>query len=228
MKVASAAALCLLAVGCALRPSSRAPVDTSAEHESRSHAPGGEALAAHLEKRLPGERSLSLLRVVRWASRTPGPCTADFAAGTGATAIDLAFETQDDKRSLREASIEDLTSSGWTVAYRTPAGIGFDLPADFRSIDLSMRQTLECRCFGAKGAAVSYPTTLRFRWSEGKIPEASAAVERDGKAEGLPVAVTAGHLLTYAFTADQPFPAGRPGKCTAHLEVSALVDPPLR
>jgi hypothetical protein len=221
-------AFCLLLVGCGTRAAPTGSPAPAEKPQPRSAAPGGEALAAGLKNRLPGERSLSLLRVMRWASRTPGPCTADFAPGAGDTAIDLAYETKDEKRSLRDAGIEALTSSGWTVAYRTPAGIGFDLPADFRSIDLSMRQKLECRCFGAKRAVAAYPTSLRFRWSEGKLPEASAAVERDGRSEGLRVAVTAGHLLTYAFEADEAFPGGRAGKCSAHLEVSALVDPPLR
>jgi hypothetical protein len=166
--------------------------------------------------------------VVRWASRTPGPCTADFAAEPDATRIDLAYETQEEQRSLRGVGVEGLTGSGWTLAYRTPAGIGFDRVADFRAIDLTMRQVLECRCFGAKRALATYPTTLRFRWSTGKLPEVSAAVERDGKTEGLTAAMTAGHLVTYAFSADQRFPDDRPGACTAHLELTALVDPPIR
>src|SRR5947209_4072251 len=123
MNVAEAAVLGLLVAGCSVAPARRAPLEPRADRESRGGAPGGDALAAHLQSRLPGERSLTLLRVVTWASRTPGACTADFAAGPASTAIDLAYETREEQRSLRGAELEALATSGWTLAYRAPAGI---------------------------------------------------------------------------------------------------------
>lgn len=226
MKPPVLALVCLGLLGCAGRgvPSVERP-----EPGVRGRiAPGGERLAAHLAERLPGVRSVSLLRLVRWAERTPGPCTADFAVGEGAARLDLEVETGAGKSSFHGAGLEALIAAGWTLAYRSPAGVGADRVDDFRSFDLTMRQTLECRCFGAERTATTYPTTLRFRWSAGKPLEASAAVERDGRTEALRPALTVGHLVTYAFAADEAFPKGRAGTCSAHLEASAVVEPPLR
>jgi hypothetical protein len=173
-------------------------------------------------------RSVSLVKLLRWTERTPGPCTADFSVEEASARIDAEWETDEEKRSLRSADLSALPENGWTPAYRTPNGVGFEKLARFRSIDLTLRQTLECRCFGGARPVARYPTVLRFRWTEERLPELSASVERDGKTEGLRPALVAGRLVTYEFPVSARFPEGHAGSCDAHLAVTLLVDPAIR
>lgn len=217
-----------LGAGCGLLGRQAAPGDDAEPEERGATVPSGEALATHLRERLPGVKRLSLVKLLRWTEQTPGPCTADFAASEGAGRIDLDYETDEEKRSLHSAELSSLTASGWDPAYRAPSGVGFEKLAPFRSIDLTLRQTLECRCFGGSRPVASYPTVLRFRWNQGSLPEASAAIERGGKADGLRSAITAGRLVTYEFPISASFPPGQAGSCDAHLAVTVLVEPPIR
>ncbi|MGH7822266.1 MAG: hypothetical protein ACREQ9_21095, partial [Candidatus Binatia bacterium] len=151
-----------------------------------------------------------------------------FGAGEGSARIDLEYETDGERRSFRKAPLSALTENGWTAAYRTPNGVGFEKLASFRSIDLALLQTLECRCFGKERTLASHPTVLRFRWSSGKLPEVSAAIERDGEPRGLEPSLVVGRLVTYEFSVAGTFPAGNPGRCAGRLSVTVLVDPGIR
>ena len=121
-----------------------------------------------------------------------------------------------------------LGAGAWIPAYRTPAGVGLEKSAAFRAIDLRIRQTLECRCFGGERPVVRYPVEMRFRWRKGALPAASASVERGDRAETLPVALSVGRLLVYEFRLAESFPAGNAGVCGGRLVVAAVVEPPVR
>jgi len=201
---------------------------TESEEDETLEAPSGETLAAHLKERLPGVESISLVKWQRIPERTPGPCTADFAAGAGATRIDLVEEVGVESRRLRGVDLDALMTEGWIPAYRTPAGVGLEKSAAFRRIDFRVEQTLECRCFGGERPVARYPVEVRFRWRKGALPAASASVTRGGRVETLPVGFTAGRLLVYEFRLAESFPAGNEGVCGGRLFVAAVVEPPIR
>ncbi|MGH7856802.1 MAG: hypothetical protein ACREQY_05680, partial [Candidatus Binatia bacterium] len=158
----------------------------------------------------------------------PGPCTADFAVGAGATRIDLVEETDRGTRRLQGVDLDALGAAGWIPAYRTPAGVGLEKSAVFRAIDLRIAQTLECRCFGGERPVARHPVEMRFRWRKGSLPAASASVTRGERAETLPVAFTVGRLLVYEFRLAESFPAGNAGVCGGRLVVATVVEPPVR
>ena len=193
------------------------------EDDGSVAVPSGAEIEAKTRERFPGVRSLSLVKILRWPERSPGPCTADFEAGEGETRIDASWSAADGAATVRGGNLAALAGHGWTTAYRSPAGVGLEKIADFEEIDLTFHQTLVCRCFGAGREVERHPTRLRLRWAKGSLPEVSASIGAD-PAEGLRPSITAGRLVTYDFAMARAFPGGR-GSCGGHLAVTLLVEP---
>jgi hypothetical protein len=185
---------------------------------------------AALEKRFPGSQRIDLIRILEWTADRAGACWTE-TKPPWETGVDARYEVAGD-RDQRAASVRELRDQGWLGLYRTPNGSGFERRAEFRAIDLTVATEFRCRCSVGTAGAVDekkLPLRLRFRWQgKGKMPEVSAAVERDGKKEGLPVAFAPGHLMTYEFAVVDSFPGERAGKCGGTIALSLLSTPPMQ
>jgi hypothetical protein len=184
---------------------------------------------AVLAKRFPGASSVDLVRVLQWTEDPSGACWTE-SPPPWEMKIEASYVAE--RKSLTAASLEDLKKQGWLGLYRSPNGMGFERRASFQSIDLTVDTGFTCRCITGGAAApeeLTVPLRLRFRWQgKGKMPEVSAAVERGGKKEGLPVAFAPGHLMTYEFAVVDTFPGERAGKCGGTMGLSLLSTPPMQ
>lgn len=185
---------------------------------------------AALAKRFPGSDRIDLVRVLQWTEDRAGACWSE-TPPPWENRIDVRYEVAGAKEKIA-SGIRELKEQGWLGLYRTPNGSGFERRAEFRSIDLTVSTEVRCRCsIGAKATVEEKkrPLRLRFRWQgKGKMPEVSAAIERNGKTEGLPVALAPGHLMSYEFAVADSFPGERAGKCGSTIALSLLSDPPMQ
>ena len=186
---------------------------------------------ASLEKRFPGSERIDLVRVLEWTADRAGACWSE-TPPPWETGIDARYEVAGERGANAATGIKELRQQGWLGLYRAPNGSGFERRAEFRSIDLTVTSELRCRCsVGTVGKIdeKKLPLSFRFRWQgKGKMPEVSAAVERGGKQEGLPVAFAPGHLMSYEFAIAESFPGEHAGKCGATIALSLLSTPPMQ
>ena len=231
-----ALAVMILLNGCAL-------VRRSADHESaptRDVArtqPGKEdeptrvfdeeTRNASLAKRFPGAKSIDLVRVLSWTEERSGACWTE-ATPPWEMKVDVRYTIRSAERAT---TLDELRRQGWLTLYRTPNGTGFERRAAFGAIDLDLATEYACRCASGASSTVEekIPVRLRLRWQgKGKMPEVSAATEKDGQRRGLLVAYAPGNLLSYEFPVRAKYPAGHGGTCGGTLAVSLLSDPPMQ
>jgi hypothetical protein len=216
----------VLVAGCAILLLTGNVMPAAAE-ESPSPLHEDAGRDAKLRERLPGAKTLRLVKVVRWPERTPGPCTADFGVEKDESRIDVSYRIDGRQQKLDSVGFSRLAKEGWLAAYRTPAGVGIEKTADFESIDLTARETLVCKCFDGERERSTHAVVLRLRWSAGEIPAVSAGVDRGGKLDGMKPAITVGRLVTYEFPVAEAFPGDRAGTCGGKIQLTLLIDPPM-
>ena len=182
---------------------------------------------ASLAKRFPGARSIDLVRLLAWTEERSGACWTE-APPPWEMKIDARYTVERDEHAT---TIEELRNQGWLTLYRTPNGAGFERRAAFRSLDLTVSTEYVCRCASGTSAIVEdkTPVRLRVRWQgEGKMPEVSAATEKDGRRRGLLVSFAPGNLLSYEFPVRASYPGGHGGTCGGTIGVSLLSNPPMQ
>lgn len=240
MRPVVVAALLALSLGACSPRRPPAPATAEAPRDVARTEPGKEdeptqvfdetARGAALAERFPGARTLDLVRVLSWTEDRAGACWTE-SPPPWETKVDARYRVAGGGEETA-ASMKELRRQGWLTLYRTPNGAGFERRAPFRSIDLTFETTYACRCVvGVGGAPIErkIPLRLRFRWQgEGRMPEVSAATERDGKKEGLLVAFAPGNILSYEFPVRAPFPAGGIGTCGGTVLLSLLATPPMQ
>jgi hypothetical protein len=185
---------------------------------------------AAMEKRFPGSDTIELVRYLQWVDERAGACWSELSK-PWEMEIDATYELAKGSRETAHG-IEELKAQGWLGLYRTPSGSGFERRGTFRSLDLTVSTELACRCMVGSKPEVEekkLPVRLRFRWQGKKtMPEASATLVRDGRAQGLKGAFAPGHLMTYEFPVKDVFPGDRGGRCGGSVAVTVLSDPAMQ
>jgi hypothetical protein len=183
-------------------------------------------MQADLEEQFPGLETIDFVRALLVPNERSGKCWTQLSP-LWETKIDVDYSI--DGKKGKASGIQELKDNYWWPTYSSPLGYGVERRAEFDAIDLKVATTLTCHCAAQGGVrdGGSRGLELRFRWTEGKMPEVSAVVVDKGSRRVLAPKITYGHLMSYDFEATGTFPEGDSGRCAAHATVAILNDPPI-